>query len=241
VAAAPYRTTFEPESRRLILDGRVLAGDVDTLRVGTRDPVRQGGAALARTLGEAGIRLRSGWRVEWAPGESLGGACAAGAVDRCGATTVARLTSPPLLEIAEYVLGASLSGSTYMVETVGVDSLDLRLRDGSGLSAQNVATPRALVQVLDHARRTPWGAGFRDALAGGGEPGTTLANRLQDLQGRVFAKTGTLTNVTSLSGYLLRPDGSTVIFSILTNASGLGASRVQVGIDRIVRALAGGP
>jgi D-alanyl-D-alanine carboxypeptidase len=56
----------------------------------------------------------------------------------------------------------------------------------------------------------------------------------------VFGKSGTLTNVATLSGYVLRPDGEVVIFAIMTNGSGLGASRVQPGIDRIVRALAGG-
>jgi D-alanyl-D-alanine carboxypeptidase len=56
----------------------------------------------------------------------------------------------------------------------------------------------------------------------------------------VFAKTGSLTNVASLSGYLLRPDGSTVLFSILSNASGLPGSRVQAAIDQVVRILAEG-
>jgi D-alanyl-D-alanine carboxypeptidase/D-alanyl-D-alanine-endopeptidase (penicillin-binding protein 4) len=128
----------------------------------------------------------------------------------------------------------------YLVETVGVDSLDLRLRDGSGLSAQNVLTPRAIVQVLGHARSSPWGEGFQAALAEPGEAETTLSARLQGLQGRLFGKTGTLTNVASLSGYATRPDGRTVLFSILTNGSGLPGSRVQAGIDQVVRLLAGG-
>jgi D-alanyl-D-alanine carboxypeptidase/D-alanyl-D-alanine-endopeptidase (penicillin-binding protein 4) len=272
-AASPYRTTFEPESRRLILDGRVAAGDVDTLRVGTRDPVRQAGAALARALADAGVRVRSGWRVAWTPGERLQGGCVVGALDACGAMVLATLRSPPLMEIAAEILGPSnnwmaeqlvralgqldapsaatarplASWTTglsvvrrYLVETIGVDSLDLRLRDGSGLSAQNVITPRALVQILAHARSQPWGEGFRSALAEPGEVRTTLAARLPGLQGRVWAKSGTLTNVATLSGYVLRPDGEVVIFAIMTNGSGLGASRVQPGIDRIVRALAGG-
>jgi D-alanyl-D-alanine carboxypeptidase len=54
----------------------------------------------------------------------------------------------------------------------------------------------------------------------------------------VFAKTGSLTNVASLSGYLLRPDGSTVLFSIMSNGSGLPGSRVQGAIDQVVRILA---
>jgi D-alanyl-D-alanine carboxypeptidase/D-alanyl-D-alanine-endopeptidase (penicillin-binding protein 4) len=128
----------------------------------------------------------------------------------------------------------------YLVEEVGVDSLDLRLRDGSGLSAQNVLTPRGQVRLLEHVRSGPWGDAYRAALAEPGEQGGTLENRLGGLQGRVFAKTGSLTNVASLSGYLLRPDGSTVIFSIMSNGSGLPGSRVQAAIDQVVRVLAEG-
>ena len=82
--------------------------------------------------------------------------------------------------------------------------------------------------------------GYVSAMAEPGEPQTRggLTARLRGLEGRVFAKTGTLTNVAALSGYILREDGDVVVFSILTNASGLGASRVQTGIDEIVRALA---
>jgi D-alanyl-D-alanine carboxypeptidase/D-alanyl-D-alanine-endopeptidase (penicillin-binding protein 4) len=288
-AAAPPRATYRPESRQLVLDGRLAAGSVVTLQLGTRDPVRQSAAALARALAGAEIQLRGGWRVAWTAGEALSAGCAAGGLDACGAPTVARLTSPPLSEIVAVVLGPSHNWTAeqlvralgrldtasaapaaaapappppaamptpalppaswatglsvvrrYLVETVGVDSLDLRLRDGSGLSAQNVVTPRALVQLLAHARAAPWGETFRRALAEPGEGSTTLSARLRGLEGRVFAKTGSLTNVAALSGYLTREDGGLVIFSILTNGSGLPGSRVQAGIDQLVRALAGG-
>jgi D-alanyl-D-alanine carboxypeptidase/D-alanyl-D-alanine-endopeptidase (penicillin-binding protein 4) len=278
VDGARPSATYHPESRRLVVEGLMVAGGVDTLRLGTRDPVRQSAAALARALVGAGIRLHGGWRVAWEPDEPLSGDCATGALDLCAAPTLARVASPPLTDVLAVTLGLSHNwlaeqlvralgpyapspstgapGPTpsvpagwpsglstlrhYLVETVGVDSLDLRLRDGSGLSAQNVLTPRALVQVLDHAQRAAWGESFRRALAEPGETNTTLSSRLEGLEGRLFAKTGTLTNVTTLSGYVLRPDGEVVLFSILTNASGLPASVVRTGIDRIVRALADG-
>ena len=59
-----------------------------------------------------------------------------------------------------------------------------------------------------------------------------------DLQGRLFAKTGTISNVNSLSGYLIRDDGTDVIFSILSNGSGLSASSVHAAIDDVVTVLA---
>ena len=268
---------YLPESRRLVLQGTMEAGTVDTVRVATRDPVRQATAALERALREAGVSIRGGWRVAWEPGEPLGGGCSSGALASCGAARLAGLRSPPLTEVVEAVLEPSQNWITeqlvralgphrrpdegrpgderparggwrdgltvvrrFMVEEVGVDSLDLLLRDGSGLSTQNLLTPRAIVRLLDYALRTPWGDAFRVALAEPGEEDSTLERRFEGLGGRVFAKTGSLTNVASLSGYLIRPDGRTILFSIMTNASGLPASRVRQGIDRIVELLAAG-
>jgi len=125
----------------------------------------------------------------------------------------------------------------YLIDVVGLDSAEFRLADGSGLAAQNLLTPRAIVRLLDHARQQPWGPHFRDALARPGESGT-LEHRLTEFEGRLFAKTGTITYVNSLSGYLHTPDGRELIFSIMTNASGTPAATVRRAIDRIVRAIA---
>jgi len=75
-------------------------------------------------------------------------------------------------------------------------------------------------------------------MAEPGEDGSTLENRLEGLEGRIFAKTGTISNVNSLSGYLVRENGHEIVFSILTNGSGLPSSRVRRAIDEIVHALA---
>ena len=111
-------------------------------------------------------------------------------------------------------------------------------RDGSGLSAYNLVTPEALVRVLRHMHDGAFAAEFRSAMAEPGEEGSTLERRLQGLEGRVFAKTGTISNVNSLSGYLVRENGQDVIFSILTNGSGLPASFVRSAIDDILTAIA---
>ena len=70
------------------------------------------------------------------------------------------------------------------------------------------------------------------------EAESTLEERLVELEGRLFAKTGTISNVNSLSGYLVRADGQDVIFSILTNGSGPATNRVKQAIDELVRILA---
>ena len=127
----------------------------------------------------------------------------------------------------------------FLNREVGVDTLDLVFRDGSGLSAKNLVTPRGIVQILDYMRDSDHGGIFRDALASPGEEESTLENRLQGLESSVFAKTGTITHVASLSGYVYTRSGRALIFSILANGTGLPSRPVREGLDRIVEVLAG--
>jgi D-alanyl-D-alanine carboxypeptidase/D-alanyl-D-alanine-endopeptidase (penicillin-binding protein 4) len=92
--------------------------------------------------------------------------------------------------------------------------------------------------VLRHMAARPDGDAFRAAMAEPGEGGSTLDDRLAGLEGRVFAKTGTISNVSSLSGYVVREDGRRLVFSILANAAGASTSEVRAAIDEIVRMLA---
>jgi serine-type D-Ala-D-Ala carboxypeptidase/endopeptidase (penicillin-binding protein 4) len=98
-------------------------------------------------------------------------------------------------------------------------------------------TPAAAVAMLGHGGRL-WGAQWRDALAQPGLAGTTLSGRLRPLDGRLFAKTGTITNVNSLSGHFIAADGREYLFSILSNASGVPAAMVRAAIDDVVLAMA---
>ena len=127
----------------------------------------------------------------------------------------------------------------FLTGVVGIDSADVVLRDASGLSAGNLVTPRALVQLLDYVRRTPRQAVVRGALPVSGGKGSLQA-RFTDLPGRVRAKTGYIGNVDSLAGYLTRADGGEVTFAIIANASGQPSSRMKAGIDDVVRAVAAG-
>lgn len=126
----------------------------------------------------------------------------------------------------------------YLIDVVHIDSAAFSLRDASGLSAQNLLSPRATLMLLEHARRAPWGADFRAALPAPGTRGSTLSSRLAGLETRVAAKTGTISNVTSLSGYLRTFDERDLTFVIFTNGSGRPASEVRRAIDRLVQLLA---
>ncbi|MGF1537152.1 MAG: D-alanyl-D-alanine carboxypeptidase/D-alanyl-D-alanine-endopeptidase, partial [Elainellaceae cyanobacterium] len=81
-----------------------------------------------------------------------------------------------------------------------------QLADGSGLSRRNLVTPEALVQTLQAMAQHPHAAAYQASLAVAGERGT-LRSRFRDtpVAGRFWGKSGGLTGVSSLSGYLEPP------------------------------------
>lgn len=258
------RPSYLPESRRIVLEGRIAAGTVDTTSFATRDPVRQASHAWLRALRRAGVE-GEGLEIGWRPDQSVGGGCRSGALESCGAAgLVAAIESPPMSELVAGILEPSQNWMTeqlvralgahageggsweegievvegFLVDEVGVDSTDIAPRDGSGLSAYNLVTPRALARILSYMHQGPYAAAYRSAMAEPTEDDSTLERRLPGLEGRLFAKTGTISNVNSLSGYLVREDGRELVFSVLTNGSGLPASQVRRAIDDLVEILA---
>jgi D-alanyl-D-alanine carboxypeptidase/D-alanyl-D-alanine-endopeptidase (penicillin-binding protein 4) len=120
----------------------------------------------------------------------------------------------------------------------GVAPHDFVLFDGSGLSPQDLVTPRALTQVLVFATKQPWFAGFKAALPVGGVDGSLAGRFTGTLKGRVFAKTGTLGESRALSGYVTTATGQTVVFSILVDNHLPGSSADRVVMDRMVEVIA---
>ena len=121
----------------------------------------------------------------------------------------------------------------------GVDPDDFVFFDGSGLSPADLITPRAATTLLVYAEHQPWGQLYRDSLPVGGIDGT-LADRFTTgpLRGHVFAKTGTLGEVNTLSGYLIARSGRTLVFSVLCNDRNPSGDAARKAIDRIVTAIA---
>jgi len=97
----------------------------------------------------------------------------------------------------------------------GIDHSGIDVMDGSGLSMQNTSTARFTVQLLTTMADN---RAFVDALPVAGRDGT-LRNRLKGTaaEGRVMAKTGTLTVASCLSGYVVTRAGERLVFSILMN------------------------
>ena len=120
--------------------------------------------------------------------------------------------------------------------SLGVDSKGYRLRDGSGLSRNNLATPRTLVSTLRAMHDAKGNDVFMASLPVAGISGT-LKHRLRQTtaQGTVRAKTGTLKGVSALSGYVEHPEYGTLVFSIITNQPRTQSKwAINKGIDEIV-------
>jgi D-alanyl-D-alanine carboxypeptidase/D-alanyl-D-alanine-endopeptidase (penicillin-binding protein 4) len=117
----------------------------------------------------------------------------------------------------------------------GVDPSGYNLLDGSGLSRLNLITPATAVKLLRYMYDSPSRDKWLSILPVGGQDGT-LSSRFggTPAAGRVYAKTGSLSHVSALSGYIQRADGTWVAFSILVNNyGGRGAAEVRGVMDRI--------
>jgi serine-type D-Ala-D-Ala carboxypeptidase/endopeptidase (penicillin-binding protein 4) len=120
----------------------------------------------------------------------------------------------------------------------GVDPGDFVFFDGSGMSSADLITPRAATTLLVYAEHQPWGALYKSTLPIGGVDGTLADRFAGPLRGRVVAKTGTLGEVNTLSGYLTAQSGRMLVFSVLVNAHDPSGNAARTALDRIVTAIA---
>ncbi|MFD9129947.1 D-alanyl-D-alanine carboxypeptidase/D-alanyl-D-alanine-endopeptidase, partial [Kitasatospora sp. NPDC059571] len=109
------------------------------------------------------------------------------------------------------------------VHRAGLEPTAARQSDGSGLSRHNLLTASRLTALFGYARTRPWFRSWYDALPVAGDTrrmvGGTLTNRMRGTAaaGRVHAKTGSMTGVDALAGYVDRADGRTLAFAVLLN------------------------
>ncbi len=111
-----------------------------------------------------------------------------------------------------------------VLPTLGVTG-PLSLVDGSGLSRMDQIAPDQLAALLGGAAGRPWFPEWYEALPIAGKAdrlvGGTLRSRMRGTaaEGRVHAKTGSLTGVSGLSGYVDAASGERLAFSMVTNNS----------------------
>lgn len=118
---------------------------------------------------------------------------------------------------------AGTTAITDFLNQEGVATSGMQLRDGSGLSRLDLVSARDVTDALLAARKQPWFSTWYKALPIAGNPnrmvGGTLRDRMQDTPAanNLHGKTGSLTSVSGLSGYVTNADGHKLVFSMLSN------------------------
>ena len=123
----------------------------------------------------------------------------------------------------------------FLTDSVGIDSTEFALNDGSGLSPENLVSPWAFTRLLRAIRASPHYAAFAAGLPVAGGVGSLHTRFVHTpLEGRVRAKTGSIGRVNTLSGYIERPDGKWLTFSVQVNHHTATNKVVLAAIDSLV-------
>jgi D-alanyl-D-alanine carboxypeptidase/D-alanyl-D-alanine-endopeptidase (penicillin-binding protein 4) len=124
--------------------------------------------------------------------------------------------------------------------SLGVDASLYAAFDGSGLSRYDMVSPEALVRLLTTVWHDPAMVGpYRMALPVAGVAGS-IAGQLKgtSAEGRVWAKTGSMFNIRSLSGYVLTGDNEPLAFSFLANNYTVPSAQIEAMYDKALERIA---
>ena len=129
----------------------------------------------------------------------------------------------------------------FLIDSVRIDSTQFALSDGSGLSASNLVSPLAFTQLLRFIRQHPHWATFAAGLPQAGNTGS-LRNRFRGtpLEGKVRAKTGSISRVNTLSGFVELDGGKGLVFSLQANHHTQPTRAILAQIDSVVVDMARG-
>lgn len=125
------------------------------------------------------------------------------------------------------------------LKEIGAGEDAIIMQDGSGLARANQITPSAAVRLYTYmSEESKFAKVWRDSLTIGGVDGT-LRNRFKGTRGanNVRGKTGTIAQVSALSGYVTTAGGEELVFSALVNGIPTTSERVAL-IDELVVMLA---
>ncbi|MFN3313045.1 MAG: D-alanyl-D-alanine carboxypeptidase/D-alanyl-D-alanine-endopeptidase [Hyphomonas sp.] len=221
-----------PGANLMRLTGFVPAGAAPRVyALAVNDPALSAAQRLVRLLEARGIEVQGGafgQREVQEPAEAL--------------QEIARLQPPPLIDSirriqrdsqnlhAELLLRRTALARgeltpeggpetlRALIISAGLNPVEAELFDGSGLSTYNRVTPGGMTAFLRWTAAQPWGDAWRATLPAGGAEGT-LTRRFRGtiLEGRIFAKSGSLHGVNGLTGFMLTASGRTLVFSVFAN------------------------
>jgi D-alanyl-D-alanine carboxypeptidase/D-alanyl-D-alanine-endopeptidase (penicillin-binding protein 4) len=235
----------EPDEDTIQIKGSPAGRGPHRYPVGAANPTLLAPAALREALKEAGIAVRGPIKLGPTPRD---------------AALVHRHLSIPLRDLVvflnrdsdnffaehlwkagvakaigqgSYAAGGSVSAN-FFHGRAGVPYGHLWQADGSGLSAFNQTSARAMIQALKYADRAPWSQDFHASMAVAGDSEGTLERMFNSgaAAGNLHAKTGYIRGVRSLSGYVKTRGGEDVAFAFIyngRNTSGARGVQIQLG------------
>jgi D-alanyl-D-alanine carboxypeptidase/D-alanyl-D-alanine-endopeptidase (penicillin-binding protein 4) len=247
---------------KIVVKGQIAKnGGVVSRSVPVADPAQYTASVMNELLKKKGIMAAKGVRAAHTAAESpvTGRSVFAPALDTSDRVRVLAIhNSPPLLDIlsvvnhkshnlmAETALrtvgrvaageGSAAAGTRAVMhlldESAAGTSTNLRIVDGSGLSPLNRVNARAFIHVLSFMAKSPMFNSFYETLPEAGAPNGLHRMYRTSAEGNLRAKTGTIDNVSSLSGYVRAADGEQLVFSIISNGvpSTYRAKRIEDAI-----------
>lgn len=239
----PTRLTIHNDtgSTTVTVRGTIALGDSANLTIAQHDPDFAYVSALTEALRERGIT------VDGAPGAGIAASAQTDSLFSVESVPLSdilpNILKPSQNQIAEVFLrtiGLELGGtgtaeagrsviqqqfSDWKIPTDGYV-----VSDGSGLSRSDLVSPEAIVGILETMRQSQNFKLFYESLPIAGVDGT-IRTRMQETaaQGNLHAKTGTLSMVRSLSGYVTSADGRLLEFSMLCN----NWTTPQAAVDKV--------
>ena len=239
IYSSPYNTYAFAE-------GTIPLGNAFSVKGSISDPSMVLGQLIIAEMKLQGI-VWNGCLVAFQPGESIAGVS--------DFKILAEQTSPPVREIAAYTnlvsnnlyaecllkeiafkktgQGATAIGVNYVkryLSSLGIDTIGIILRDGSGMSPFNSVAPNQYTQFLTAQYLNKI---FVNCLPVAGKEGT-VAHICKESGGKIRVKSGTMNGTTCYSGYVSAKSGKTYAVSLMVNKHEAANRKVQRVLERIL-------
>lgn len=141
-------------------------------------------------------------------------------------------------EALGFLIGEETSekGIQLQLEQMGLDVSGMILKDVCGLSLMNAVPAQLFTDLLVHIAQQNSSV-FLNSLPVAGQDGglNGYCQAFPELKGRIQAKTGSMSGIRGLSGYLIRKDGTRLAFTILVNHYTCSVSQLQKAIGHFLR------
>ena len=235
-----------PYSTYVFAEGTIPIGNTFSVKGSVPNPSSLLGQLIISEMKQQGIAWNGSFVIV-KPGESTSGLS--------DFKMLIEQTSPTLREIATYTnrvsnnlyaecllkelaykktgQGATAVGVNYVkryLKSIGVDTLGMVLRDGSGMSPFNSIAPNQYTQFLSaqYSNMT-----FVNCLPVAGKEGT-VAHICKESGGKIRVKSGTMNGTTCYSGYVFAKSGKTYAISLLVNKHEAKNRKIQRVLEKIL-------